>query len=62
MIARLETLSAVYDGKIAGVGSAPDRYRCTPESGGSNDAAAQGMWSKLTLKELESTVSRAAWQ
>jgi hypothetical protein len=62
MIARLETLSAVYDGKIAGVGSAPDRYRCTPESGGSNDAAAQGMRSKLTLKELESTVSRAAGQ
>src|SRR5439155_10882547 len=62
MIARLETLSAAYDGKIASVASARDR--CTPESGVSSDATTQGMRSRLTvdIRELKSTATRTARQ
>ena len=62
MIARLETLSAVYDGKIASVAGAHDRS--TPESDVPNDATTQGIRSRLTvnIRELGSTATRTAGQ
>lgn len=62
MIARLETLSAVYDYKIPSV--THPRERCALEFGVPNDETMQVMRSRLTVnvRELESTATRTAGQ
>jgi len=62
MIARLETLSAVYDHKIASVTRPCERS--APEFGVSHDETIQVMRSRLTVRvrELESTATQTAGQ
>lgn len=62
MIARLETLSAVYDHKIASVTRSCER--CALEFGVPNDETMQVMRSRLTVnvRELETTATRTAGQ
>ncbi len=62
MIARLETLSAVYDHKIRSVTRPCER--CALEFGVPNDETMQVMRSRLTVnvRELESTATRPAGQ
>jgi hypothetical protein len=62
MIARLETLSAVYDHKIASVTRPCER--CALEFGVPNDETMQVMRSRLTVnvRELETTATRTAGQ
>jgi hypothetical protein len=62
MIARLETLSAVYDHKISSVTHPCER--CALEFGVPNDETMQVMRSRLTVnvRELESTTTRTGGQ
>jgi hypothetical protein len=62
MIARLETLSAVYDHKIPSVTHPCER--CALEFGVPNDETMQVMRSRLTVnvRELESTATRTGGQ
>jgi len=62
MIARLDSLSAVYDQKIESVACPCDR--CNGESRVPDDPAMQGMRSRLIInvRELESTATQTAGQ
>ena len=62
MIARLETLSAVYDGKMGSVAGAHDRI--TSESGVPHDATTQGIRRRLTvnIRALGRTATRTTGQ